>query len=85
MDCQHLWSAGTQVQSPAQHSRLRIQGCYNCGIDHNCGSDLIPGLGTPHAVGCPKEKIIIIVVDHGEERLQGIGQEAAFELHFGGR
>ena len=28
----------------------------NCGLDHNCGSNLIPGLETPYAVGQPKKK-----------------------------
>ena len=48
-----LWFAGTQVQSPAQH-RLRIQLSY--GIGCNCGSDLIPGLGTTYTTGRPKRK-----------------------------
>ena len=56
-DQQRLWSTGTQqVQSPAQHSRLRIQCCHSCCIDQNCGSALIPGPGTPYAAGQPKRK-----------------------------
>ena len=43
-----------QVQSPAQHSPgLRIRHCISC----NCGSDLIPGLGTPYVMEWPKKKI----------------------------
>ena len=44
-----LWSTGS---IPGQHSGkdLVIQPC------HSCGSDLIPGLGTPHASGWPKHK-----------------------------
>ena len=34
------------VQSPAQHSGLRIQHCCSCGISHSSGLDSIPGLGT---------------------------------------
>ena len=52
----HLWSAGTQVQSPAWQSGLRIPHCHSCGIGHSCGSDLIPGPGTPPAVGWPKKR-----------------------------
>ena len=37
----HLWSAGTQVQSRAQHSGLK---------------DLTPGWGTPYAAGQTKIK-----------------------------
>ena len=44
-DGRRLCSTGTQVQSPAQHSRLRTHHCHICGIDHNGGTDLIPGLG----------------------------------------
>ena len=47
---QQLWSSGTQVQSPAHHSRLRIQRCCKCSVD------LIPGLGTPYAMGWPEKK-----------------------------
>ena len=43
-DWQHLGSTGTQVQSQAWHSGLRIQCCSG----RNCGSDLFPGLGTPY-------------------------------------
>ena len=47
-DQQHLWSAGMQVRSPAQHSGLRTIG--------NCGSNPILGLGTPYATEQPKKK-----------------------------
>jgi len=45
-----LWSTGMQVQSPAQHSELRIQLCCNCGLD------LIPGMVAPYATGQPKKE-----------------------------
>ena len=51
-DQQCLGRAGTQVQSLVQHSGLRIQHWCGCGY----GSDLIPGPGTPYAVGWPKKK-----------------------------
>ena len=46
-----------QVRSPAQHSGLRTWHCRGCGSDPNCGSTLIPGLGTPYAAGQPKKRI----------------------------
>ena len=58
-DQQHLWSAGMQVRSPAWHSGLRIPHCHRYGLDHNCSSDLIPGLGTPYAMGWPKKEKVI--------------------------
>ena len=51
-DLSCLESPGVQIQSPAQHSRLRIQHCCSCDL----GSDLIPGSGTPYAMGWPKKK-----------------------------
>ena len=33
------------------HSELRIWCCHSCSIGRNCGSGLIPGPGTPYAVG----------------------------------
>ena len=45
-----------QVQSLAWHSGLRIWHCHNCGVDYNCSSDLIPGPGTPYAMGQLKKK-----------------------------
>ena len=56
-DLQHLGSTGTQVQSPAWHSGVRIQHCHSNGLGLNCGSDLIPGLGTPYALGWPKSAL----------------------------
>ena len=47
----HLGSPGAQVRFPAQDSGLRIQGCCNCGLGSNCGSDLIPDLETLYTVG----------------------------------
>ena len=34
----------------------RIQHYCICGMGHNCGLDLIPGLGIPYAAGWPKKK-----------------------------
>ena len=55
-DWQHLWSFGMQIQSPAWQSGLRIPCCCSCSKGHNCGSYLIPGLGTPYVTGWPKKK-----------------------------
>ena len=46
----------TQVQSPAWHNGLKDQVLPQLQVGCNCGSDLIPGLGTPHAMGWPKKK-----------------------------
>ena len=56
-DRRYLKSTVTQVQSLAQHSRLRIWRCRSCSIggNGNCSSDLIPGLETPYAVGWLKK------------------------------
>ena len=51
-----LGSTGMQVQFPGQHSGLRIWHCHSCSLGHNCGSDLIPGQGIPHATGQSKKK-----------------------------
>ena len=45
------WDAGSSL---ARHSGLRIQ--HTCGLGHNCGSDVIPGPGTPYAPGAKKKK-----------------------------
>ena len=29
---------------------------HSCSLDHNCSSDLIPGLGTPYASGSAQKK-----------------------------
>ena len=55
-DGQCLGSGGTQVRSLAWHSGLRIQCGCNIGSGRDCGSDLIPGPGTPYAAGQPKTK-----------------------------
>ena len=55
-DQEHLGSTGTQVQSPAQHSRLRIWHCCSCGLGQNCSLDLMPGPGTPCATMRPKKE-----------------------------
>ena len=47
----HLGSTGMQVRSLAPHSGLRIGHSHSCDVGHNCGSDLIPGPGTPYAAG----------------------------------
>ena len=57
----HLWSTETQIQSLAQHSGLRILHCLSCDIGGNCISDLIPGPGTPYAMGQPKNKKPILI------------------------
>lgn len=51
-----LGNNGVQVLSLARHSGLRIWHCHTCGFGHNCGSDLIPGPGTPYTMGWPKKK-----------------------------
>ena len=57
-DLQPVGSAGPQVPALARHSGLRIWRCCGCGLSsglgHSCGSDLIPGPGTPYATGQPK-------------------------------
>ena len=50
-DWQCLGSTGTRIQTLAWHSGLRIQHFFSCNLDHNSGSDLIPGPGTPYAGG----------------------------------
>ena len=49
-DWWRLCSTGMLVRSLTQHSGLRIWCC------HSCGSDMIPGPGTPCAAGWPKKK-----------------------------
>ena len=47
---------GALGQAPAWHSGLRIwHWCTSCSLGSNCGSDLIPGLGTPYSMGQPKK------------------------------
>ena len=41
---------------PGGHSRLRIRCCHSCSVGCNCSLDLIPGLGTPYAMGSQKKK-----------------------------
>ena len=53
---QHFGSNGTQVWSLAPCSGLRIPHCHSCGSGCNYSWDLIPGPGTPYAVGQPKKK-----------------------------
>ena len=55
-DLSHVESTGTQVGSLAWHNELRIWPCHSCGLGCSCASDLIPGLGTPYAMGQPKMK-----------------------------
>lgn len=59
-DHQHLCSPGTEIQSPARHSGLRIPHCHSCSVGCNCGWDLIPGPGTSYATESPKEKKILL-------------------------
>ena len=56
----HLCSNGTQVQSLALHSGLRIWHYCSCSIRRNCSSDLIPDPGTPYAKGQTKKKKKVI-------------------------
>ena len=51
-----LGSVGMHIQSLAWHSALRIWRCHNCSLGCDCDSELIPGLGAPHAAGQPKKK-----------------------------
>ena len=53
-DWQCLGSAGTQIQSQAWHSVLRIPCCHKYGLGSNYGLDLIPDSGTPYVKGQPK-------------------------------
>ena len=55
-DQRHLGSTGTQVQSLAWHSGLRIRRCRSCGLVCSCSLDLITGPGTPYAEGSLKRK-----------------------------
>ena len=47
------WDTGS-VPSPAQWVKDHHWG--SCGLDCSYGSNLIPGLGTPYALGWPKKK-----------------------------
>ena len=51
-----LGRAGMQVHSPAWHSGLSFQSFHSCGLGQDRGLNLIPGLGTPCAMGWPKKK-----------------------------
>ena len=53
-----LVSVAAQFQSLAWHSGLKIQCCYNCGVDCSYSSDLIPSLGTSICRGCSQNKQI---------------------------
>ena len=50
------WEPCMQVRSPTQYGGLRIQCCLSCNVGGSYGLDLIPGPGTPYAVGQPKKK-----------------------------
>ena len=52
-DWRHFGSTRTQG-SPAQW--IRIPRCCRCDLGQDCGLNLIPGLGTPYAVGWLKKK-----------------------------
>jgi len=39
-----------------QLGTVGIWHCHSCLVGCNCGSDQIPGLGTPYAMGQPKKK-----------------------------
>ena len=51
-----LYSSEMKVQSLAWHSGLRIWHCCSCSVDPHCSLDLIPGPGTPYALGQPKKE-----------------------------
>ena len=51
-----LGSAGMQVESPAQHSGLRIRCCHSCSLGRNYGSDMLPGSGTSYTQVQPTKK-----------------------------
>ena len=55
-DWQYFGSPGTQVRFPARHDGLRIWHCHSYSLGRNCGLDLIPGQGTPEAMGRPKKE-----------------------------
>ena len=55
-DQHRLWSTGMWIQSLARCSGLRIRHCHSCGAGHNCGPDLISGLGTPCTAEVAKEE-----------------------------
>lgn len=52
-----FWDEDPQrVPSSIQHSGLKIQRCCSCSVGCNYGSHLIPGWGTPEAMGQPKKE-----------------------------
>ena len=70
-----LGSTGRQVPFLARHSGLRIRHYRSYGLGGNCGSDLIPGLGTPYALGRPKKKNQTAAARLAEEeRVQSLAQ-----------
>lgn len=50
------WECWDLGSVPAQHSGLGTWHCHSCGLSGDCGSDLIPSLGTPYTTGQPKKK-----------------------------
>ena len=57
----HLRSGFPPTKDAGRQSSLMVQWlrmwyCHCYGSHHYCGLDLIPGLGTPHATGQPKNK-----------------------------
>ena len=55
-------TAEAWVPSPAHHSELRIEHCHRCGIGHNCGLDLVHGLGISIYCGCGQNKKLTSLV-----------------------
>ena len=53
LDQQHLCITRTQAPSLARHSGLKTSRCCRCSLCCNCCLDLIPGQGTPQAMGQP--------------------------------
>ena len=60
-DWQHFCSAGTQVQSLAWHSGLRILHGPTCSVGLNCGWNMTPGLELHMPQGAKKEKKKILL------------------------
>ena len=55
-----LWSKGIGGISGTQGHRFLVRWVKDagllCSVSSNCGSDLMPGPGTPYAVGQPKKE-----------------------------
>lgn len=56
-DRQRLGNAGSQVRSPARHGGIKDPALLQPWLRVDCGSNLMPSLGAPCAMGRPKIKI----------------------------